>query len=148
MAVVAEGMNDVELSDRGNRWLVTAPDPTVTRLAVDWAVTLTINANFDSGFEVRIGSPFSLITPEGQDIALDPEGNPFGLAPLLGIVRCVVREVAAFKDGRLEITLANGGAVRVPAAEDFEPWELAGKNGARIVAVPGGGLAVWQADSA
>jgi Family of unknown function (DUF6188) len=35
---------------------------------------------------------------------------------------------------------------RVPAAEDFEAWELVGPDGLRTVSLPGGDLAVWQPD--
>jgi hypothetical protein len=135
----------MELKEYEDRWSVACTQASVTRVAIDWAVTLTILVGY-SGFEVRIEAEFSLTTPDGQNVTLDPEGNPFGLAPVLGLVRHDVTRIDAFKDGRLEIGLTNGGLLSVPAHDDFEPWEIIGQNGMRIVSTPGGELAIWKGD--
>ncbi len=38
------------------------------------------------------------------------------------------------------------GVVKVPVGQDYEPWELVGPGGVRVVSLPGGDLAVWRAE--
>lgn len=135
----------MELKEYEDRWSVSCTEASVARVAIDWAVTLTILVGY-SGFEVRIEEDFSLVAPEGQHFALVPEGNPFSLAPVLGLVRHDVARIDAFKDGRLEIGLTDSSLVSVPAGDDFEPWGIVGQNGMRIVSTPGGELAIWEGD--
>jgi Family of unknown function (DUF6188) len=73
-----------------------------------------------------------------------PEGDADRLAPALALARSTIADGAAFDDDHLELSLAEGGRVSLPATEDYEPWEVVGPEGLRIVSVPGGELSVWQ----
>jgi hypothetical protein len=146
VAVVVGGWwMTLELKEHDDRWTLVNSEAKVSRVAIDWAVSLTVEAD-SAKFEIRIESEFHLTTPEGQSITLNPEGNPFGLAPILGLVRHDVTRVDAFKDGRLEVGFANEALLSVAESDDFEPWAISGQDRMRIVSVPGSEVAMWTGD--
>jgi Family of unknown function (DUF6188) len=134
----------MEVAEYELRWAVEVSGAVIVRACFDWSVTLIIGEPPQAGLEVRIEQPFVLAEPDGRERLLVPEGDPGGLAPVLRIVRQDVVRVDAFKDGHLEIGVADGTVLSVPSAEDFESWEISGLHGLRIVSVAGGRLSVWQ----
>jgi hypothetical protein len=100
----------------------------------------------DGAFEIRIGEPAVLSTADGHEVRLTPEGNAAAMGPALVVLRKAVESLIAFKDGRLELKFADGGVLRVPAGGDFEPWDVVGPAGLRIVSVPGGRLVIWTTE--
>jgi RHS repeat-associated protein len=116
----------------------------VLRAVFDWAVTLTIGSPKGAEFYVRIEQPFILLGPDGKEALLVPDGDPARLAPVLGVLRRSVIRIDAFKDGHLELEFAGAYSLSVPACEDYEPWEISGPRGARLVSVPGGSVSVWE----
>jgi hypothetical protein len=134
----------MNISDRGDRWSVDAEAAQVQRIIFDWAVTLSVAAPHIEAFEIRIEQPFVLSGSNGEEILLNPEGIAANLAPALALLRLSVVRIDAFKDGHLELDFAEGYSLSVAAAEDYEPWEISGVNGVRLVSVPGGNVAVWS----
>jgi hypothetical protein len=55
------------------------------------------------------------------------------------------RSGTAFKDGRLALEFDDGSSIHVPADPSYEPWQISGPRGFRIVSIPGGDLAIWSA---
>ena len=123
----------------GDRWVLPVAGQTVAQLCVDYAVTLRQN-----DVVVRIEQPFVIATPTGEERLVVPEGDLDRLAPVLNLGRSTVTEGAAFDDGHLEMSFADGTRVSVPSTEDYEPWEIVGPEGLRIVSVPGGELSIWH----
>jgi hypothetical protein len=82
--------------------------------------------------------------PDGSETLLTPDGDPMRLAPLLALVHRSVVRADAFRDGHLELELADGYLLSVPAAEDYEPWEISGSDGSRLISTPGGEVATWE----
>jgi Family of unknown function (DUF6188) len=136
VANVTSGML-VEASDR---WLLPLAGKSVSQCCIDYAVTLRC----EGGVEIRIEAPFVFRNADGFEQLLLPEGDPMRLAPVLSLARVAVVEAAAFKDGHLELAFNDGSNIGVAATEDLEPWEVVGRDGLRVVSIPGGELAVWQ----
>jgi Family of unknown function (DUF6188) len=132
-----------ELVDALDRWLVPMVGLTVTQCRVDYAFTVVVAGEPGEWFEVRIGEPF-VVVRRGEEIRLDPEGDPVQMAPALAVLRMDVEHTIAFKDGRLEMVFGGDLALRVAIGEDYEAWNLVGLDGLRIVSLPGGELAVWS----
>jgi hypothetical protein len=130
----------------GDRWSLSSDDATVTRISLDWGVTLTIGST-EPQIDVRIEQPFELTDPSGTSVRLVPEGDTLAMSPVLRMSRRTVERMDAFNDGRLEIAIADGMVVRVESSDAYEAWEISGSGGFRIVSTPGGGLAVWKAAS-
>lgn len=115
----------------------------VTGLMLDWAVNLQITADTDE-YSLRIGRLFELRIGDDEPVVVDPEGPPSGLAAVLNLLRLDVTRVAAFKNGHLEADFTSGTSIKVPASDDYEPWEITAQSGARMVSTPGRGLTVWE----
>jgi hypothetical protein len=121
-------------------WQLPIEGMTVTQIAVDYAVTIALDAQF----AVRIGMPFKQFGPDSTIQSLDPEADPSLLAPALKLLRTKAVSGFAFDDGRLELTFEEDLRVSVPSSDEFEPWELSGPDGLLIVSVPGGKISIWK----
>jgi hypothetical protein len=130
----------IELTKSGDHWVLPVAGQPVAQLCVDYAITLRLQ----NDVVVRIEQPFVMVTGSGAERLIVPEGDADRLAPDLTLARATIAEGAAFDDGHLELSLADGGRLSVPSTEDYEPWELVGPEGLRVVSVPGGELSVWQ----
>lgn len=134
------------LDERSDHWRVAQGGVEIIRLAVDYAVTFIMKS--DSGaIEIRIGAPFLLTDPNGNEQLLVPEGDPTQLGPVLSLLHRSADYVAAFKDGHLEVLFDDGTRVSIPPEEGLEAWELSGPMGLRLVSIPGGEVAVWLPSS-
>ncbi len=143
MAGLAEMTAD-DLVEHDDRWLLPLVGLRLSQCCVDFAVTFRFS-DANGTFEVRVGEPFVLYLA-GHEQVLKPEEDRAQVGPVLSLLHQTVSEAVAFKDGRLELAFSDGAAVRVPVGQDFEAWELVGPDGLRVVSLPGGELAVWQAE--
>lgn len=134
-----------EFVEAADRWLVPVAGRSVTQCRLDYAFTLVVADESAGSFEIRIEQPF-VVTSRGDEVVLDPEGEPARMAPALGLLRQDIEQAAAFKDGRLELSFTDGGVLSVPVGEDYEAWSIVGPAGLRIVSLPGGELAIWSPD--
>jgi hypothetical protein len=48
-------------------------------------------------------------------------------------------------EGALEMKLGHNWIVKVESDNDCEAWQMYSSNGERLIAIPGGGIAVWRA---
>jgi hypothetical protein len=133
----------LEMSDLGDRWVLTGDNVEIVRICFDWAVTLTVGSA-DSQIEVRIERAIVFADAAGASSHLAPDGVPTDLAPLLQVVRQPLTRLEAFADGHLEIELGRGETLTVGSSDEFEPWEIVGPRGFRIVSVPDGAITVWS----
>ncbi|HKY66858.1 MAG TPA: DUF6188 family protein [Acidimicrobiales bacterium] len=128
--------------DRGDHHRVPVEGALVDRVCVDFAVTLQLRG--ESGeWQVQIESPFVMTSSEGDERLVVPELGA-KLAVVLDVLRVEVSEARARKDGSLHVAFADGTHVDVAPDEGYEAWNVTGPGGARIVALPGGELAVWS----
>jgi hypothetical protein len=116
----------------------------ITQLRFDFAFGIEITDDFGQ-FSIRINTIFTLASP--ISIAeYDPE-KIHACGPALKLFHARVTSAKAFSSGRLEITFSDGFFLRVDPDPHFEAWEAVAGNGMRVVAVPGGELAIWQCNS-
>jgi hypothetical protein len=137
-------MTGMELTPQGDSWRLPVAEQQITRFCVDNEAVRVLCRNM---IEISISEPFTLVTNDGRRYTLDPGGDAMDLAPALQIVRLVIREGAAFNDGRLELDLSDGSRIKVPPSRDFEAWTLTGPggpDGLKVVSIPGGDLAIWS----
>lgn len=131
----------VELDDR---WILPMAGRQVSQCCIDYAFTLRCTDAHGS-VDVRIGEPFVLRTAN-ETYVLDPESDPTSMGPILSLLHLNVADAIAFKDGRLTLTFSDGSVLEVPVGRDYEPWELSGPEGMRVVSLPGGELGIWGGD--
>lgn len=122
------------------RWLLPLAGERIIWCCIDYAVSI----GAQSGISVRIEQPFVYAGADGVEHLIVPEGDPVRVAPVLAVARLSVRDGFAYDDGHLDLSFSDGSTIGVPGAQDYEPWELAGPNGLKVVSVPGGELSVWR----
>jgi uncharacterized protein DUF6188 len=135
------------LVEHEDRWSAISQSGSIERVCIDWAITLLIRAD-DEEYTVRIEESISLRDPAGVDARLTPADEPSKLGPVLPLLRRSAVRLDAFKDGRLEIETSEGDLLTVLASEDFEPWEISGPNGTRLVSTPDKAVSVWRPSKA
>jgi len=123
-----------------SRWLLPLQDEQVTWCCIDYAVSFGIQ----NQVAIRIEQPFIYTGTDGIEYLIVPEADPVQVAPVLAITRLSVHAAFAYDDGHLEVTFSDGSAIGVPSTQDYEPWELTGPAGLKIISVPGGELSVWR----
>jgi hypothetical protein len=106
-----------------NGWTLPLSGRAVGRCCVDSAVTLRLD-HPRGAFELRIEESFVFVTPGGVEVHMRPEEDPTGLGPILTVARTAVEQAIAFRDGRLEMSFADGSRLEVPGSEECEPWGL------------------------
>jgi len=127
-----------------SRWRLPLQEEQVIWCCIDYAVSF----GTQNQVAVRIEQPFVYTGSDGVEHLIVPEADPVLVAPVLAITRLSVREGFAYDDGHLEVTFSDGSAIGVPSAQDYEPWELTGPAGLKMVSVPGGELSVWRPTAA
>lgn len=136
----------LDLISQEKGWLLPVEGQQVTRCCIDSQGVLILCENL---IEIAISEPFTLMTSSGRRYVLDPapSTDSGSLAPILQVMRQVIRAGTAFNDGRLELSFRDGSWIGVPSGKDFEAWTLAGPGGVdglKIVSIPGGELAIWS----
>jgi hypothetical protein len=122
------------------RWLLPLADEPVIWCCVDYAVSFGTQNNVS----VRIEQPFVYTSADGVEHLIIPEADPVRVAPVLAIARLSVHESFGYTDGHLELTFSDGSTIAVPGTQDYEPWELTGPDGLKVVSLPGGELSIWH----
>jgi len=89
-----------------------------------------------SSFSTRVGSGMPAVT-------LDPEDASPALGALAVAVRFQELRKCHIKDGTLMLEFGSGQTIEVPPNTDYEAWQLDGTD-FKIIATPGGELAIWD----
>ncbi len=130
-------------TEHDDRWLLNFRGLDVTRITVDFRLTLSLG----SEWELEIESPADLLQGPGRT-----EINPgFRLvpgsqdvAPALLLFGAKVLSAVAFKTGALRLVFDNRMHLVCRSDPSFESWQITGPQGWRIISMPGGELAVWS----
>lgn len=121
------------------RWRLPFDNERVSWCGIDYAFSFSTQGEI----LVRIEQPFVYTSANGVEHLLLPEEDPVRLAPVLAIARLSARDGFAYEDGHLEVTFSDSSTIDVPGTQDYEPWELTGPTGLKVVSVPGGELSIW-----
>lgn len=91
-----------------------------------------------------IQSPLT-VESHGEKHLLSPEDDADeAFAPVRELIGQTVESAITEKAGTLRIVFSNGAIIAVPPDEDYEAWNVSGPNGALVVSMPGGELAIWS----
>jgi hypothetical protein len=116
----------------------------VDEVDTEHAVTL----RFSGGAAVRIEGSFEFHGSGSKMLTLDPEnlGTDHGLRDALE-GQTINSAIADSDSGTLVITFDVGISLHVLPDPEFEAWSATLSDGTKIVALPGGGLSRWGAQS-
>lgn len=113
----------------------------VTQLRFDFAFTLA----FDADIQIRIETGFTVASPGGELETFDPEADLARMGSLLTLHQAEVRTAGTDEIGNLRLDFSDGRALQCRPHQQYEAWNLSGKDGLLYVCLPGGGLAIWSA---
>ena len=124
------------------RWATALAQPLVGRSLIQLRLGVgEAQLHFTGDFTVTFEGAVEVAAAPDEPLvpyALD------GVALLLPLLNGDVTHVGVSDEGALSMTV-DGASVRCGAAPDFEAWNYTGPGGSRVVSMPGGGLAIWDA---
>jgi hypothetical protein len=92
---------------------------------------------------LRLAGSFSLREPDGREVALDPSRQDWDdLRPLFALRGDRITSARASNSGQLQVEFTSGRALSAGPDRDYENWEIHAP-GALLIAMPGGGVAVF-----
>jgi hypothetical protein len=133
----------MKLREENDSWMLSIKGREVTRCLVDYAFSIELWIP-DDPISIRINRPF-LFKTRDQTYKISPAEEPIRLGPVLSIVHKTIQAVIAHKDGSLSVEISDEIKLDVSADVHYEAWEINGREGMRIVSLPGGGLSIWSA---
>lgn len=107
----------------------------------DYAVSITT----DGGTRLTIETDFTLERATDGAQLVAPE-HVTTREPLQSLVGQTIRDLSATDHGRLVIGFSGGDTIVVEPDAAYEAWGIRAPNGFQVIAIPGGGVAVWDAD--
>lgn len=114
----------------------------VESVDVEHALTLRLSG----GAEIRVEVPFDLAEQGAASETIDPEDISVNHVVWELFVGKVVESATAVPaTGGVVVALHGGLTLQVLPDPDFEAWSVTWPDGRLVVALPGGGLAVWGA---
>ncbi|GAA4114188.1 DUF6188 family protein [Enteractinococcus coprophilus] len=115
----------------------------VAFIGVDFQITL----RFSNNCVVRLESVFSISIITGIQTIIDPDGDKARFVPVLQLHGETV-EAAHVDDSVLVLKFSNGSVLEAGPNQDYESWSYTGPESTptRVIAMPGGELAVWLSD--
>jgi hypothetical protein len=115
-----------EMVEQPDGWTVGLQDWTVTQCQVDYAFSLTFQAENNEFGHIRIEQPFDLWSGD-QHWRLSAEDDPTALGPALGLLHQIVRSARVSSSGVLELEF-NGMRLHAPRTrmETTKPGVSAG----------------------
>ena len=94
---------------------------------------------------ISISSPFT-VELDGKSTRLSPEeDSDHSFEPIREMVGRAIAEAGVHPAGALDVTFEGGARLQVEPDPHYEAWNVSGPNGALVVSMPGGELAMWSA---
>ena len=113
---------------------------TIDAISLDFAVTIRTNA----AAVLRIGTGLVIHGPGGSMATVQADDVGPTSSSLVGILHRTITSAEVDDDGTFRLTLEPELHVEVRPDDDYEAWTYNGADGQKLVALPGGGLAVWD----
>jgi hypothetical protein len=122
-----------------NGWDLEFPEKDLSFIRIDHQTRLQFGPT-----EVVIESPFTLRTPT-QEAELDP-GERGDLGLLLELYPTTLLSASIDAGATLDMSLADGYSVSVPADPHYEAWQVNGPGTFLVVCLPGssGRVSIWK----
>ena len=82
--------------------------------------------------------------PEVAAPVVDPETDSRMCSRVLSLLRRAVSSISSTAAGLLLVRFADGTELRSRCHDQYEAWHIRGPAGFLVVALPGGGVAIWE----
>jgi hypothetical protein len=115
----------------------------VTRVLLDFAVTLQFWSLDHPTVELKLQTPFDVVSGDGSRLTINPERPADAARQVTELHMGVVAQVGILPGDELRLSFADGRAIVAPPDSRYESWSYASDDGWLVVCLPGGGLAIW-----
>lgn len=107
----------------------------------------TLVLHLSDDYFIAISSTLS-VEVGGASIDLSPEeDSKESFEPIRELLGRTVETAEVDPKGALSVTFEGGTRLRVDPDPAYEAWNVSGPNGALVVSMPGGELAIWNPES-
>ena len=121
--------------------ILQAEGLSVTQVRFDYSVTLVLAVGTEHWGDLVLSSTIDI---GGFAVPVDPAApEREALARLWGATVAI----ECTQGGFVHVHSSTLGPLTVSPDPDYEAWEVVRPNGERVIAMPGGGVAVWAANS-
>lgn len=132
------------LIKRSDGWEVDLAGLAVTDTSIDRAFVIVL-WDGDDQWEARIEGAFAWTADGRPPVRYEPDtGLEVGAVPQ--VVGSVVSHLWVTASGELQIQFEDGSRIEVDVDDRYEAWQITGPDRILIVGMPGGQVAVWNAD--
>jgi hypothetical protein len=134
--------NSIDINDENV--LITLHDARVEVISFSYVIDFEVYTSSDI-FTVKFITPFEIVSATGS-IVVDPESDHQLCSTVLSLLRRSVANISSTAAGLLVVRFEDGTVLRSRCHDQYEAWHLRGPDGSLIVALPGGGVAIWEPD--
>lgn len=134
---------EYKLIEHDDYWVIPLSERAVSKLIIGYELTIEFLGPQHEEITIWMGKTYLKVN--GMEYKLSAQ-EPSKLGPLLHVMRNTVQSALAHKNGKLEIDFQDGIKLWVLPLSETESWGITGRRGLRVVSMPGGDLAIWQAD--
>jgi hypothetical protein len=115
----------------------------VTRVLLDFSVTLQIWELSRPTVEIKLERPFEINGAGAGPVKVDPENLGGRAVEVAAILGAVVRDIRADENGVLAVAFEDGRTITAGPDSSYESWSFVSDDGGRVICTPGGKLAIW-----
>lgn len=134
------GMDDVRRAEAVLSSGLTGRE--VTRVLLDFAVTLQFWSLDRPTVELKLETPFDLVSRDGSRLTVDPGRLADAARQVTELHMGTVARVEISAGDELRLGFADGRAIAAPPDTQFESWSYTSDDGGRVICLPGSGLAI------
>jgi hypothetical protein len=117
----------------------------VTRVLLDYSVTLQIADLDRPTVEFKLEGPFDHTATDGTTLAVQPEHLGVRAVEVAALHGAVVGEITVSPTGVLTLAFEDGRRIQAVPDPGLETWSFVSHDGGRVICMPGGQIAIWDA---
>ena len=115
----------------------------VTRVLLDYAVTLQLSSHGKPTIELKLETQFGLVKADRSRLTVKPGDLADAAREVAELHARTIAEVAILAAGELRLGLDDGRTIFAPPGDPYESWSYVSEDGGRVICMPSGGLAIW-----
>ena len=117
---------------------------TVTRILIDFAVTLQFSELKRPSATFVLEAPFGLAAAGAEPVDVHPGELGQQAVAVAALFGAVLREVDANQTGVLTLRFEDGSTIEARPDPRYESWSYVSDDGGRVICAPGGRLDSWD----
>ena len=138
-------MMNINIRKETSGWSIISDGEKVSKCIFDFAVTLQLGDNLDFCTFVRIENDFIVVSDKVENIVEIENVESMGYSTI--VLKKELVDGYVSENGKLELKFSSNITLIVQSHESYEAWNIVTADGARLVCMPSGTVAYWEANS-